>query len=496
MANKNSDSPTLFELFSELGKHGAIYGLSSIVNGLTAFLLIPLYTTVLPSADYGTLGLIVLTGQIGGLLFGLSLTSSLSRSFYDYSTFKEQQTVVSTAIGVILVSGSLMLVLSTLFAGDLSNWLFSHRSFAPYFIVVAVYTLLTLLNETAFVIFRLQKRSTLFAIMRFVSFLVEISVIIYLVAFREMGIWGVLIGRLAASLGILLPLAWLLRKFISVRLSAVEARKMIRYGFPLTLAGVSGFVFIYIDRYFLNYYINLGEVGVYTLANQFGIVMNILLIAPIKMVWGPMFLSIKENDNFTLFCARALTYIVLLGGVLFLSLSLLAREAIRLMSTPEYWSAYSVVPIIALTYWIWSTRSVIEVGVAIKRQTLFVAANSFMGATINVLLNIVLVPSFGMTGAAYATLITYMAMIGVDYVYNQRLLPIGYEWVRLGKISLASALLFGIGYFLIFNNILLSIGFKLALVGSYPCILWVMGFFEPVEVRRLREMVKLKHARI
>lgn len=463
---------------------------------LTSILLIPLYTAVLTTADYGVLGLIVMTGQIAGTMSGLGMTSALFRSYNDYDDTARQNRVISTAFIITMGSASLLTLLGYGFADRLSILLFANDLFRVHMILIGLITGFNLINQLVYAILRVRQRSIHYALLRTVTFLLEIGVIIYLVSIRQWGIMGVLAGRLIATTLTAIPLLWYVRGFLKPQFSLTDAQKMVAYGTPLVFAGLCGFVFTYTDRYFLNNFASLDDVGVYTLAYQFGMLFVVLLITPMKLVWGPMFLSIKEDTNFPHFCSLALTYVVLLGGFVFLGISLLTKEVIQLFSAPEYWRAYFVIPIISLTYFIWSTRSILEVGVALKRKTQFIALNSLIGALVNILLNFLLIPFFGIYGAAYATLATFVLMICIDYVYNQRLFPIRYEWERLVKIGVIITSLFLVGYFVPIQNLYLSACFKLILIGLYPLLLWIGRFFDASEIERIRATASLNYVRV
>ena len=87
---------SLYDTFKKTGKQGIIYGIGSVTQRLSAIILIPLYTTVLLSEEYGTLGLLLISGHIALTFFSLGLRSSLFRSFYDYDDDHNRKIVIST----------------------------------------------------------------------------------------------------------------------------------------------------------------------------------------------------------------------------------------------------------------------------------------------------------------------------------------------------------------------------------------------------------------
>ncbi len=483
----NSDS-TLAGKFTTLGKQSILYGVGSVVGRLGGIVLIPLYTTVLATKDYGILGLVVMTGQIAGVVFALGLRSGLFRSFYDYDEDEPRKVVVSTVLFITAANSVILFLCGLLFAGFLSELLFDSSEYRLYFVLIISTTICDMFNQIVFAVFRARQEPKKFVFLQTLSLLLRAGIIIYLVAVKGWGIKGVFVGQLIATGTFAMVLFWFIRSYIVPRLSLPEARKMLRYGTPLVFVGIFGFVSTYIDRFILNYYVTLDEVGLYTLAYQLGLVINILLIAPLKRVWGPVFLSVRHHDNFKEFCAKSLTYLYAIAGFVFLGIALLSKEVLLVISAPEYWDSYKVIPIIALTYAIWSARSLVEVGVVIKRRTTAIASYVFIGAVINIILNLVLIPRYGMVGAAWATLVSFVITLSIDYAYNRRLFKIEYEWRRLIKICVAVAVIFSVGYLYVIDNLYLSIVFKVGIiVVLYPLGLLLLRFFDEPETARIKK---------
>lgn len=489
-ASVGQPGSSLFAKFRDLAKEGAIYGTGSMAQRLAALVLLPLYTTVLSSAEYGILGLVLITGQIAEIVFALGLRASLFRSFYDYDDEKARRVVVSTVLILTAGSGLLLLFGGVVFADDLAALVLGDRQYASYFVLLTIITACSLFNETALALLRARHQPVKYAVLQLLFFLTKVALIVYFVAGRDWGVRGVLVGYVTAALVFAVVFFWFIRDSLLLGFSRSEARKMAGYGGPLVLVGLFGFVSTYVDRYVLKYYADLHEVGLYTLGYQLGMLMVVVLVTPSKLVWGPMFLSVKDDNNFKEFCAKALTYLMFVGGFVFLAVALLSKELLRIMADPEFWEAYTVVPIIAITYLLWGARTVLEVGVLLKRKTGAIAWYMFAGAAINVGLNFAWIPRHGMMGAAYATLVSFAVVITIDCVYNRKLYPIDYEWKRITKLGLTLAVAFATGYFYAVEGLYLSIAFKVGIILAYPFVLLLLGFYQPEEITALRRAAR------
>jgi len=484
----NSDS-TLTSKFTAMGKEGTMYAAGSVIGRLAGIFLIPLYTSVLATSDYGIMGLVVMVGKIAGAVFAFGLRSSLLRSFYDYDEDAARKTIISTVLYLTMASSTVLLLCGFFFADDLSGVLFDSQKYSLYFILIVSVAVFEMFTQLALGVFRARHEPAKFVLFQTLSVLLRAGSIIYLVAVMGWGLRGVFVGQFAAAAVSAASMLWLIRGGIVLKFSTPEARKMIRFGLPLVFVSIFGFVSTYIDRVILNHYVTLDKVGLYTLAYQLGTLTNIILIVPLKRVWGPMFLSVKDHDNFGPFCAKALSYILCIAGFIFLIVALLSKELLAIMAEPEYWACYGIIPIIALTYAIWSIRSIIEVGVFLKRKTTLIAYYTCIGAVINVILNIILIPRYEMAGAAWATFISFMVTLAIDYFYNRRLFRVDYEWTRIIKICIASAVIFAAGFFIVIDNIILSAAFKIITILLYPFLLLGLGFFEKPEITRIKKVL-------
>ena len=479
---------TLARKFRVVAQQGSLYGAGSVMGRLAGIILIPLYTRVLTTSEYGTLGLIVMTGQIAGVVCALGLRQGMMRSFFDYDEDEPRKVVISTVIFLTAANSIVLLLCGLLLSGVLSKVFFGSSQYQLYFTMIIASTVCDIFNQAAFAVFRVRQEAKKFVFLQTLSLLLRAGIIIYLVAVAGWGIKGVIAGQLIANGIFTVLLLGLIRNHIVARFSVPEASKMIRFGTPLVFVGIFAFISNYIDRYILNYYVTLEEVGLYTLAYQLGMLINIVLVNPLKRMWGPMSLSVKEDDNFKRFCAKTLTYVIAIAGFVFLGIALLSKELLFIISAPQYWDSYTVIPIIALTYAIWSARSLVGVGVVLKRKTIAIVYYTLIGAALNIVLNIILIPRHGMVGAAWATFISFMITLSIDYAYNRYLFKIEYEWRRLMKICVAVAVIFSVGYLYVIDNLYLSVAFKVGIiVVLYPLGLLLMRFFDKPETARIKQ---------
>ena len=481
---------SIFQKFAETGKHGLIFGLGTALQTGIGLFMLPIYTNRFSPEEYGVLGIITVTGSVMVTLFSMGMHRGRFRSYYDYTDENIRKKLISTALLILLISSMTLIPIGLLLSPTLSNFFFQSAEFSKHFLYMFIISSFGILNTIPFIIFRAKKKSTKYITYQLSQLVFTILIIIYLVVVLEIGILGVLIGTAIATGIFTLLLYHAIRKDISFGFLPDEFKKMLKFGLPLVPANLSVFVFASTDRYFLNFLSTGDELGLYVLGYNFGLVITILLAAPLTLVWSPMYLSMKDDSNINEFQKKGLTYVVMVAFFLFIALSLLSKEILIIFTGEKFWGAYAVIPIIILTYSLWSVTKVINIAIIVKRKTGASVIIFFIGALINIGLNFLLIPKFGMMGAAYATLITYCIMLVALFLYNHKLMPVAYEWSRMLKIVVISALLFTIGFFTNIESLSLSIITKILLILLYPVILYFSNFFPDDELIRIKQVLR------
>jgi O-antigen/teichoic acid export membrane protein len=480
---------SLSDKIRETGSKGFLYSIGAFLQRSTSIILLPVYASYLQTEEYGAYSLLITTLYFMDTLFSLGLRAGLIRSYYDYKSEDKLNELVSTVFWLTAGMSVLLLILGLFLSERVVSFLFASQVYYEAFQVLLFLLFIGLYNQLGLTLIRARRAAKRYVGIQLSITLMRIGLILWFIIVLHKGVVAILTAYLISAVFLLVLLLSHLKPRIGFRFSVSEARKMLDFGFPLMIAGLWGFMSTYIDRYILNYYASLTEVGIYTLAYQLAMIISLIIIYPFKFIWAPAFLSVKDRPFMNDFCARILTYLLMTSGFLALLLSLLAGDFIHFFTRPEYLAACPLIPILVFTYFIWSSRSVIEVAMVLKRKTKFIALLHLLGAFINIVLNLILIPRYHITGAAWATAVSFTTILLIDYFYNQRLRKIPYEWGRIGKILLIITVLFLLGWHIQFQEALHTFGFKLLLLFSYPLLFFIIRFFRKEEIDYLKNLL-------
>jgi O-antigen/teichoic acid export membrane protein len=457
----------------QLIKHSGIYGLGTILSKSVGFLMIPVYTRYLVPADYGVLELLDLVIFFSGIFAMMGISSAFFRFYVAADSAEEKKTVASTALFSVVGISLLVLVLMQLLAEELSTAAFGNTAYAPLVRIVAFTLFFSNLTEVPLAYLRAQQRTVLFVIIGLIRTVFSASLLILAVAVLRMGVMGVVYGNLIsnglAGLSLLIPLLIRVRGAVSRE----KFEQMFRYGAPLIVQSLASFVLVFSDRFFLRHFASLSEVGIYGLGYRLAGIVSLLVSGPFNMTWSWQQFELAKKDNAREVYARIQTYQLLVAVCIGLAVGVLARDALRIMTPPSYWSAAQVVPLIVLCYVLDSTRAVVLSGILIQRATHQLAVISIIVAAANLGLNYVLIARYHAMGAAVATLISYALMLALSYAVAQRVYSVRYEYGRnLGVFGVATLiyLVSTLFDFRLFSSIVVNV----LLLALFPVVSAVM----------------------
>jgi O-antigen/teichoic acid export membrane protein len=187
-----------------------------------------------------------------------------------------------------------------------------------------------------------------------------------------------------------------------------------------------------------------------------------------------------------------LTYLVALASWGATALGLLAPWLVQLLApaNDEFWPGERVVAPLAFAAAIFAGYIVVSIGVGRARRTGFNWVITGTAAIANVALNILLVPEYGMEGAAAAAVVSFAMLFAGMALHAQRVYPVPYQWRRV-----ATALAAGVALVIAARALEAPLWVSILLVPAYPVALLALGFYLPAERSRLRALIPLARAR-
>ena len=466
-----------------LGRHSAIYGLGGLVSRVLAVFLLPLYTRYLDRDDIGAVGLVVALSAVAVTILRLGISSAFFRFYFDSADPAARRLVVRTCFWFTLGMGVIGLALGVALAGPTASAL--GLSDPNLVRAGAVGLLAQMVYEQQTALFRAEERSTAFVLASLANIAITIGATVLLVVAWGQGALGVIVGNFTGTLVVTAALLLVNREQLGLQLSRPLLREMNRFGMPLVPAALALIAVNFGDRFFLVHLSGLDEVGLYEIGVRIASAM-VLLLTAFRTAWPAFAYSIADDAEAKRTYAYVLTYLVVVSSWVALGLGLLSPWLVRLLTTEDFYAGSRVVAPLAFGTVAYAAYIVMAIGVGRAKRTQLNWAITGAAALLNVALNLILIPPYGMMGAAIATVAAYTLMFVLMVGYAQRVFPTPYQWRRVATAAGAAVVLVVAGK-------LLDAGLALALLLSlaYPVALGLAGFYLPDERARLKRLVPL-----
>jgi len=474
-------------IFKSIAKHSAIYGIGDILSKAVGFLLLPLYTNYLSSAEYGTLELLGLTSFFISLFFGAGISHSISRFYYQFKDKPSKDKVVSNAFVCVWVAGTLSLFILTPFTDFISQIVFETTKFDAFLKLVLFTTVFQLSNEIGLTLLRVRERSGSFVLLNLARLIVSLSLNVYFVAFQQIGIVGILMSSLISATMVCAVLLIYALRSIEGKIDLKILKEMIAYGAPLIFGGLSMLSLHFADRFLLQRFTSLADVGVYALAYKFGMLPNIFIVTPFMRYWGVKQHDLGSEEESRKTITSVFTYFCLLNSFVGLGIACLVGDVIKLISDSSYHGAASIAPLLVVAYLIAGSYHILSYGILYSKKTKFVAFANTFAAVINIALNLFLIPRYGVLGASIATFLSFITLVGGTHLFSQKQFHISYEYDRIAKLFISFLVILCASLLIDTGHNSLNIILKTCIALLYPLALYFLGFFKDEELNFIKE---------
>ncbi len=463
-----------------LTKSSFIYGLSGVLSRVIGFLLIPVYTRLLSPADYGVMALIGLSTTILGIFFGMGFSGYVMRSYNEYKDPKQRKEFIGSLVVFQMALTLGLTAAIVLFRGQLSGLLFNDHSLGLYLSIAVLGVWIGLTTAIPTICLQLQNKAITVLVLAVASTLLGAVIPLFLVAYLRMGVLGVFLGTAISQVIAAGMTGYFLLREITITLKWVYVGGALAFGLPLIPHLLSHWAMNYIDRLMLQRYASTAELGLYSVGYNFGMIME-FVVGTIHTAWNPYFYNLNSSQteqDAKQQIARISTYWFMLTGFICLCICVLGPVACKLMVAQPFQRAATVVPLVALSYFFHGMYFMAVCGLFLKKNTKILPLISIAAAASNIGLNFLLIPAYGMMGAAWATLASYIILFTGVYMHARPIYRVDYEYLRILKTAVLYAII-GIAAWAMLSDtgLIVQLASKTALIACACAIaLWCIVF--------------------
>lgn len=477
---------TVTEILSAV-RHTAVYGLGNVLAKALGFLMLPFYTHYLNPADYGILEILDLSMSLFSMFLTMGMTAAVLRCYAVANSQEEKKRIVSTAFVFVAVTGLAAAVLGLAAVRPVSASILGPAVPAKYLLLSFASFILSYVALLPRTYLRALEASGTFTLVDTLALCLMLVLNVYFVMSLKLGLEGILLSSvIAGGIQTVWLSIWAISR-VGIHFRFTYLSQLLRFGWPLMFSNLAMFALNFSDRFFLQHLTSFKVVGIYAVGYKFGFMLNYLLVQPFYVMWqSRMYLIHAQSNHADTFRQIFVLYSLLLtfAGLV---LSILSPEIIHVMVGPQFRASQDVIPIVVLAYVCWGIGFYAQTGMFLTNKTNLIGLIAIAAGGLNLVLNWVLIARYGMMGAAWATLLSFIAIGIGSYFVSERVFPLR---LSAGRLTLAMTLATGL-YLLSrsFTSYPLGIAIvaKVLLLISFPIFLWKLRILAPPDITILSE---------
>ncbi len=409
--------------YKRLLSNTAILGAGTFASKVLVLLLMPLYTAILSTSEFGTADLISQTANLLIPLASVGICDGIFRFALEDS--EDRRGVFSTGIFVLLLgSAGLLGLIQTLRAFDI---------FSRYVMLIACYVIASNLHSAFANYIRAQGKTGLFAVQGIINTVLTILLnILFLIVF-DMGSLGYVLSVVIADFTMVIFLffvARLWRDFSPRSVTKRTAAAMLRFSIPYIPTTMMWLITSVSDRYIVAAYCGTAENGLYAAAYKLP---TLLALVSGVFIEAWHFSTVKDatkEERSDFFGSVYVSFMsIMVMGSSFLIVG--ARIFTSILLDDSYFASWEFVPVLVIATLFSTLVSFLGSVYFLEKKSLMSMLTAMSGAVVNIILNFVMIPEHGAMGAAVATLISYLAVYAIRAVDTRNYLKFSLHTPRL-----------------------------------------------------------------
>lgn len=436
-----------------LTRASLIYGIGGVLQRFMGLLLLPVFTRVLTTDDYGVIALISLVGVAMSGLFSLGTGNSLGVLYFRESDHAKRPTIIWSNTFLLASNCFFWYTLIYLAAPHLSTLMFQTNRYADLIRLSLLGSVFMTVTDPWRAYLRMEDKAKQYLVLILISLIISVALSILFIVIMRYGVTGMILAN-TLTYGIMILVSWMMicRK-LQFNIDLKMCIPLVRIGFP-SIFGLFAYMIIdYADRQMIERILGLDVLGIYSIGYSFGIAMMIF-VGAFNTAWPGFYISyINKKEEAQQVFSRVLTYYLICFGCLTVLFFFVAKPLLKVLTADEFHDAYTIVGIVAASYVLKGCYSILIPGLyfAEKPQVHIQSIIEWIAAMINIGLNLMLIPIYGIIGAAIATFLCYTTLPFFTYFYSKKYLNVDYDWRRvmmlIASVVLTSLIMYWIPVF-------------------------------------------------
>ena len=481
-------------MIKDLFKDIAEYLPSKVIPAIIGIAALPIITRLFPPADYGSYVLVIATVSILSALAGW-VNMSVVRFYPAYERDEKipefiDLTIKLTFLSILVIPAAFLCIFFPL-RTYISRNLY-------YLMSIGIFVfILTSLFSVLLGFLRIKRQIKWYSCFFVCKSITALVFGVLLIIFFHLGVEGLLWGTVLSA-GLALPLLWKIAvgksctHMTSRGVHLQPTIEMAKYSFPLVVGNLAAWILGLSDRYVLQFFRGVQEVGIYSISYQISQNSIMLFISLFALAFNPLIVISWEKEgkeSSQKFLTQGTRYFLLLCIPAIVGISVLRSPILNVLSTPNYYEGAKIIPLVVLGVFFLGLMQRFGAGLSLYKKTYLSMFCIITSGLLNLGLNFLLIPKYGYMAAAFTTLISYAFLLFLMIVVSRRFFVWEFPFKSLAKAMCASSVM-GIVVCQIGNSLTSSTLLNLILgivvgVIVYSLMLFLLREFKPSEIQAL-----------
>ena len=396
------------------------YASAGVLGAFAGIVTFPIMTRSLTVGEYGILGLItssatlfIACGKLGMQHAVIRFYAQVKNANIGYSLGQMNSTVSMLFLLLAIFTSCLWVALGYTVLPLLSDF----ENISELFVIAAGIVFLRLLGSGFLNFLRAQQRS---GVVGLASILAKYSYLAFILLFVLLG-W-ISVGFALASMVFaeIISIGFAAKKYgpdFYFRFNEVSAslgKAMLIYGVPLMMMESLGLVMRLSDRYIIQYMLGENALGMYSASYNLTAYLDIILLTAMVQAIKPHYMQLWESDGIKptqQFLSDGLRTYLIIGIPLVALFSAVGPHLMGFLASAKYDPGTVIIPFVAFSFLIEGSIQFLAAGLYVRKNTSVLMFWGVIACCMNLTLNILAIPKFGILGPAIVTIITYALFI-------------------------------------------------------------------------------------
>lgn len=428
-------------------KNVGLLTISNFGSKILSFILIPIYTSILTTTEYGIYDIYATTISILIPILTLNIYEAVMRYCIDKENKKENIFLVGLKYNIISTINIIVLIFINYYFKIFSIVNLYWYYFILLFISESIYNLFTQFCRGI-------DKIKIIAIAGIINSIAIVSLNILFLCVFKIGLDGYFLSYIISYLLTCIYIAFSIKiwKYVCLSNDKKYEKDMIKYSFPLIFDTISWWIINISDRYIVTFFCGIAQNGIYSIAYKIPSILNIMQ-SIFNQAWTLS--AVKEYDENNCNFYSNIYLIYNFGMVMICSILLLFNKIIaEILFANEFYEAWRYAPFLMISVVFGALSGLLGGIFNASKNSKILAKTTVIGSIVNIILNIILIKSIGVIGAAISTCIAYIIVWLLRFKKVNKLIKLNIK-VKRDIISYIILIIQALVFCFVNNNIYL-----------------------------------------